>query len=491
MQQVKNFFREIGGHEIINWRGAFSPLFTLFPWNVKKYYKGVHKTTPVSPILLLSKGRETEYLFNNDYYESYAAEIFERYINNAKEIEQINEKTDVVVKKIETKYKQLAVSNLAGLSDSQLRSSIDGVNKLLGELVARTVYIEKFDESTIHRVLKDESAQVIDRIWEKATDPHFENFEMRRLKILLETAEGNIEIAAKMVQFIFTDYFEVKDDLFIKKKIAEVLNDKKKLKAEVENYTKKLQKNQRDFELWLNKLTTREKSIARYVQMVMRMRDWRKDPIAQAQAIFSNIAKELFLRAGIDTSCVYCVAPHELVRGLDWLKKNKSNIIKRTKGSLLGFDTKGKYQVAVVDHSKVKKEIDSYLKKHEEVSELKGQIGAKGFARGRVKVIMDATKGGNFRDGDVLVTGMTRPEFVPLMKKAAAIITDEGGITCHAAIVSRELKKPCIIGTKNASIVLRDGDLVEVDANSGVVKILERKKINVVKFVRPHEFYNN
>jgi pyruvate,water dikinase len=60
------------------------------------------------------------------------------------------------------------------------------------------------------------------------------------------------------------------------------------------------------------------------------------------------------------------------------------------------------------------------------------------------------------------------------MKKAIAFITDEGGITCHAAIIARELKKPCIIGTKIATKVLKDGDLVEVDANKGVVKIIKK-----------------
>ena len=69
---------------------------------------------------------------------------------------------------------------------------------------------------------------------------------------------------------------------------------------------------------------------------------------------------------------------------------------------------------------------------------------------------------------------MTRPEFVPLLKQASAIITDEGGITSHAAIVSRELKIPCIIGTKVATKVLKDGDKVEVNANHGVVRIIEQ-----------------
>jgi pyruvate,water dikinase len=65
---------------------------------------------------------------------------------------------------------------------------------------------------------------------------------------------------------------------------------------------------------------------------------------------------------------------------------------------------------------------------------------------------------------------MTRPEFVPLMKLASAIVTDDGGITCHAAIVSRELGIPCIIGTKVGTKVFKDGDRVEVDANRGIIR---------------------
>ncbi len=67
---------------------------------------------------------------------------------------------------------------------------------------------------------------------------------------------------------------------------------------------------------------------------------------------------------------------------------------------------------------------------------------------------------------------MTVPDFVPAMRKAAAIVTDEGGITCHAAIIARELGKPCVIGTKFATKVFRDGDLVEVDSEVGVVRKL-------------------
>ncbi len=90
-----------------------------------------------------------------------------------------------------------------------------------------------------------------------------------------------------------------------------------------------------------------------------------------------------------------------------------------------------------------------------------------------VKIVLSSTDFAKFNKGDILVASMTRPEYVPVMKKAKAIITDEGGITCHAAIVSRELNIPCIIGTKNATRILQDGDEVEVDANNGTIKIIK------------------
>ena len=106
------------------------------------------------------------------------------------------------------------------------------------------------------------------------------------------------------------------------------------------------------------------------------------------------------------------------------------------------------------------------------VKKIYGQVAYKGKAKGEVRLVVDSGHIEEFQEGEVLVTEMTTPEFVPAMKKAAAIVTDEGGVCCHAAIVSREMKIPCVIGTKIATRVLKDGDLVEVDAKSGIVKKL-------------------
>ena len=103
---------------------------------------------------------------------------------------------------------------------------------------------------------------------------------------------------------------------------------------------------------------------------------------------------------------------------------------------------------------------------------LRGACAFPGKVTGTVRIIIDPRKENNFKQGDILVTGMTRPEYLPLMKKASAIITDAGGMLSHAAISARELKIPTIVGTMSATKMLKDNDIVEVDATKGVVKKL-------------------
>lgn len=100
---------------------------------------------------------------------------------------------------------------------------------------------------------------------------------------------------------------------------------------------------------------------------------------------------------------------------------------------------------------------------------LLGVSASPGIATGRVRIIKSGSEIGKVKEGDVLVTKMTSPDFVPAMKRAVAIITDEGGKTSHAAIVSRELGIPCVVGTKDATSQLKDGLYVTVDGASGRV----------------------
>jgi pyruvate,water dikinase len=100
---------------------------------------------------------------------------------------------------------------------------------------------------------------------------------------------------------------------------------------------------------------------------------------------------------------------------------------------------------------------------------LQGQGASPGIATGRVVIVQDAKDSGKVQEGDILVTRMTNPDMVPAMQKVAAIVTDEGGMTCHAAIVSRELGTPAVVGTKKGTAVLKQGQLVTVDGEKGFI----------------------
>lgn len=107
------------------------------------------------------------------------------------------------------------------------------------------------------------------------------------------------------------------------------------------------------------------------------------------------------------------------------------------------------------------------------ITEISGTVASKGFVTGRVRIIQsnDISKV-IFNKGDILVSASTNPSLISIIQKAGAILTDEGGLMSHASILSRELNIPCIIATKNATRFFKDGDVVEVDANRGIVKRL-------------------
>ncbi|MET9492946.1 phosphoenolpyruvate synthase [Nocardia sp. NPDC006630] len=101
---------------------------------------------------------------------------------------------------------------------------------------------------------------------------------------------------------------------------------------------------------------------------------------------------------------------------------------------------------------------------------LRGLAAAPGLASGPVRVLRSPADGGTLRDGDVLVAQMTNPDWLPTISRAAALVTDSGGMTCHAAIVARELGVPCVVGTRTATTVLTPGAMITVDGSAGQIR---------------------
>ena len=183
-----------------------------------------------------------------------------------------------------------------------------------------------------------------------------------------------------------------------------------------------------------------------------------------------SLLEEIGKRTSLTDLEVCTLSPEEVKKVL-LDKKDYSNTIKeRTNHYAIYSNDDG----IILKTGKEAEELEAEIlgeENYEDIKELKGSCASPGNAKGKVKVMRVP---GDFEKGSILVVPMTTPEFTVFMEKAAAIVTDEGGLTCHAAIVSREMGKPCVIGTKIATSILKDGDMVEVDADKGIVRRISK-----------------
>lgn len=196
--------------------------------------------------------------------------------------------------------------------------------------------------------------------------------------------------------------------------------------------------------------------------------DRRKMANMRAQHYVSLFVAEVSRRFGLPLELVRMLAGDEL---LEVCKGKPADIVtlkKRLELAGVMSTPSGTRMLTFEESKQLQRELFGSLTN--KADELLGSIANLGKVIGPVKVVMNTDEFSKVQQGDILVTSMTRPEFMPVLKKVAGIITDEGGITCHAAIVSRELGVPCILGTKVATRIFKDGDLVELNANHGVVR---------------------
>jgi phosphohistidine swiveling domain-containing protein len=219
------------------------------------------------------------------------------------------------------------------------------------------------------------------------------------------------------------------------------------------------------------KLSNEAVKIIETTDIMAYWQDDRKKYILQGLCFIEECIGDFSKRFGISAHLLHYLLPEEItLQKLKTLKK--SFLEERVRGCFIIYEN-GKFNVfSGADYENFK---NAMQRQQENVSvgEITGMCASIGKALGKVRICKTLDDIKSFEEGQILVTGMTRPEFVPAMKKASAIVTDEGGITSHAAVIAREFKKPCVIGTKIATKSLKNGDLVEVNANHGIVKKLK------------------
>lgn len=273
--------------------------------------------------------------------------------------------------------------------------------------------------------------------------------------------------------------FQEKDFLgFIKDYLNKEINPKKKLNEikRKKETTEKLKKE------YIEKLGKNEfdKMILNLAGKMVWAKPRRKDYQSKLYYHLEKLMKEIAKRLSISLNQARSIPPNMLEKALE-LKKIDENLLNSIYNLNVCF-YKDDGKIHILYGKEAESFYSKYIPKEKEISkdikEINGASSYPGKVKGIVRIINKPSEINKMERGDVLVSIATTPSIVPAMRKAKAIITDEGGLTCHASIVSRELEITCITGTKIATKVLRDGDLVEVDANKGIIKIIKKQNKN-------------
>jgi len=204
------------------------------------------------------------------------------------------------------------------------------------------------------------------------------------------------------------------------------------------------------------------------------MRNRRVEAFISADYGASFMYQEIARRSKFKSDWIMEVSTDEMIASLAG-KKLPSNFEMKKRLNNYAMITRNAKTKLISDKKEIKKLEKIYFVVATSSEEIKGRVACTGGTiKGKAKVCLDKKEIGKVKKGDILVAQFTTPDFIQAMEKAAAVIADQGGVSSHAAIVSRELGVPCIIDTKNATRIIKDNDLVEINAKTGLIKILKR-----------------
>lgn len=259
----------------------------------------------------------------------------------------------------------------------------------------------------------------------------------------------------------------------LERKIAELKNSKIRLREKQKEIKKKINDD--------------VKELGENIKMLTIMQDDKKEITTKAHFYLQNLIKEIAKRMNMD----YQKVNYLLVPEIESLLLAKKRIEERSKKSISLYTPTEKEKIKIF----TAEEADNFAKENglawiseqevEDTKIIKGNSASKGYVLGIAKILHFPNEGDKLNKGDILVTTMTTPDFVPLMERAAGIITDEGGVTCHAAIVSREMGIPCIVGTNIATRIIKDRDYLEMNADEGIITRLTKEEYELKRFKKP------
>lgn len=329
----------------------------------------------------------------------------------------------------------------------------------------REGFFEEENRELLKLISKIQSNDSFDKLFKK--DKEIIEKELPNHHELQHLLSNHLEKFCWLANSNFKSIFWNTNDIIWR--IKDLLNDEVKVKLEVLENTRKEREEKIKRLISILNLNRSEIALIETTRELVYFRTFRTDIQWKIGYYVYPLFQEIASRTKISIEDFHNLTFFEISSFLDGAILDKLLITKR----------KHRYAM-IVDHGKInyyydEKKIDEIkrmveTKIEDKIKKLKGSTASPGVVRGKVKIIHNVGELSKIKVGDILITSMTKPDYIVAMEKAAAFVTDEGGILCHAAIISREMNKPCIIGTEKATKVFKDGDLVEVDATNGIVR---------------------
>jgi phosphoenolpyruvate synthase/pyruvate phosphate dikinase len=459
-------------------KGFHGVLHTFFPANQSVLSMKDFFEDSCSLVLFFVKNDYIDFYWNDNDLTRLREEFLSRLKENPNYLEQLKEQWREKADCFDTIIEKIEKTDLATLSDDALNSFYTEfcncyINELkyflaLGDAVS--MHADKYLIPEFQKILGKE----FDTVFPILTSTKYKSFiddEINDRELIKKEYKKTGYFDKKELEKHAKNYFYIQNNYakalaLTANEFQKLIEDDKEIMAE-DHQPEILKK--KDSYIKKYNLSLWQKKLLYVIDEFFKLQDDRKRYVLISNYYQFVFLKELSRRTNMSFDLLkYSVFPE-----FNLILKNKMSIssLEDRKNGCLYVGTPDGYKI----YTGVEAEntLSYFYKSEENTSEIKGIVSNKGKVSGRVRIILKIHDMINMEKGDILVASMTRPEMVPVMKLASAIITDEGGITCHAAIVSRELNIPCIIGTKIATKILKDGDFVEVDANNGFVRILK------------------
>ncbi len=417
--------------------------------------------------------------FKEDYNKTYYPErdlrehadiIIGKLEENPRYLEETREMYNKEIEEIEADFR-LAEEKSSGMTNAKLLEMLpmleSGLERSLGTAHIIEGISMKIEKNIYDKLGKKSSGKELNKDFSTISAPLTRSYLSKKEEKIWQIKNALGKQQERLIKEFVSEFFWLRTNFTGSKELTseEILEEAKHMKTfEKPDFSALKGKKEVLFKKY--EFKEKEKQWLQWAEVLTEWQDDRKRNMFRAVFALDTVLKEISKRYKIALKDLHYLLPSEVADAL----KNKTveKIAAERKQGCIFVKKLGKLEFFGREDFLEFEKASNKDENHEEI--LTGMSASLGTVTGPVKVCTTIESLNKVKEGDILVASMTRPEFVMAMQRAAAIVTDEGGILSHAAIVSRELGIPCVVGTKNATKVLKDGDIVEVKANHGSVR---------------------